>query len=847
MPWRKEFAEHCPEIESDLYNVVAFPAAVLAWAAPYIALRFLEQLRPGGPWVLTAIVPDGKPTAITAHTPDQAGAFVRKHNGKANLYYSVNPTRTAMSKKAAKTDIAAIEYVLADLDPADGETSDAAKERYLEQLVTFEPRPTAGVDSGNGIQCLWQLEERIILGKPVKGKFSTEDQTKVTDVETRIADVMLRLGSKAGTQNIDRILRLPGTTNLPNAKKRKEGRVACPTKVLWFNDVSYPLDAFPSPAEEGTTKDFGPFEDIAPTDQRLTELSKKWIALGFEGKGILENYDGDRSRAVMAFTCECVRAKIADQVIASCLMQWEIGQHIREQGNVERALHRTITRAHEFVADSELFKMNEQFAVLPIGGKTRVATWGEDPDFPGYWTIVRFSPFGDFKALHDKYRISYERKDKKGNMESITVGRGTWWIGHSGRRQYDGGMQFMPERDEDVVNDTLNLWNGFGFHARKPEGKSGAAGCNLFLDHGRKIICSGNEEHFDYLMKREAFIAQKRTRSEIAVGLRTLEEGTGKGFWCRALNHLYGTHAQQVQKSENVIGKHNKHLEILLRLTADEALFVGDPRHRNALYGLITEPTVTIEPKFVDSYPAQNHLNVDILSNSEHFIAVSGTARRFFVPTVSPERASDHEYFRKIQQQLNDGGYEALLYHLLHEIDIRDFNVRAVPKTAALLQQAAYSRSGIDLLVEKACSEGRVPFPHHQYPEVSMCTGTNAVGYPDARLGFDYFVEHHSDRELGHMGILTVKRRLALEWGCVTGKRTRRQINGIRLHGVVWPPLSELRAKFEQKFGPQTWLNPQITEWRSEATDSADARKEDEEAKEKERKKSPKGKRPLVY
>ena len=57
----------------------------------------------------------------------------------------------------------------------------------------------------------------------------------------------------------------------------------------------------------------------------------------------------------------------------------------------------------------------------------------------------------------------------------------------------------------------------------------------------------------------------------------------------------------------------------------------------------------------------------------------------------------------------NGGGYEALLYHLLHEVDVRDFNVRAVPKTAALLEQAAYSRKGLDLLVEKACHEAVVP------------------------------------------------------------------------------------------------------------------------------------------
>jgi Family of unknown function (DUF5906) len=371
---------------------------------------------------------------------------------------------------------------------------------------------------------------------------------------------------------------------------------------------------------------------------------------------------------------------------------------------MERVMSGLKKKKKKFDQSLQLLKqMNAQHAVLPIGGKTRVATWGDDPDFVGYRTITRFQSFDDFKALQDKYRL---------RLQNGLVGRGTWWLKHPERRQYDNGMRFMPDRDEKVVNGTLNMWEGFGVQPRKPNGRSGARGCRFFLEHGLKVICSGNEEHFDYLIKREALIAQTRTRSEVAVGLQTEAEGTGKGFWERVLNRLYGQHAMLVTKPEHVIGKHNKHLEVLLRVTADEALFALDPRHRNSLFNLITEPTLTIEPKFVNAYTALNYINVGLISNDKAFLqgCVSSTARRFMVPTVSSEHAGDHPYFKRMLAQLeNDGGYSALLYHLLHEIDLRDFNVRAVPKTAALAEQAALSLRGVDQLVGNACSEGACP------------------------------------------------------------------------------------------------------------------------------------------
>ena len=95
------------------------------------AVEFLELLRPGGPWILTAIIPDGPRETITATNADAVRAFVSTNDGKKNIYYSVNPTRTALTKKAAKADIAAIEFLLADLDPNEGENFADSKARYL--------------------------------------------------------------------------------------------------------------------------------------------------------------------------------------------------------------------------------------------------------------------------------------------------------------------------------------------------------------------------------------------------------------------------------------------------------------------------------------------------------------------------------------------------------------------------------------------------------------------------------------------------------------------------------------------------------------------------------------------
>jgi hypothetical protein len=352
-----------------------------------VAVEFLEKLRPGGPWLLVAIEPDGATTTgKTCFTAAEVDEFVAGNDGVRNVYYSVNPTRQPMNKKAAKTDVARIEYILADLDAKDDETTEEAKARYLNQLNgAFAPRPTAVVDSGNGIQCLWRLQEPVDLAEPItvtdeEGKpeerFNLEDERKVAAVERCAATMMVHLGSKAGTQNIDRILRLPGTTNLPTAKKRKAGRVACPTRLVAFNGTSHTMEDFPSAGDDvADDHEAEASSDAAPDmPPRLASL------LSVTGSGAYQS----RSELVFAFITEAMRARVADGIIVrACLDQAHAGcgiyQHCIENGR-RPYVERQIKQAREKIGEIRLEMLTD------LGNARRlVRLYGRDIRYVYIW------------------------------------------------------------------------------------------------------------------------------------------------------------------------------------------------------------------------------------------------------------------------------------------------------------------------------------------------------------------------------------------------------------------------------------------------------------------------------
>ena len=309
------------------------------------AIQFLEEMHPSGMWALTAITPDGPPTAATVKSTKAALDFIRTHNGERNIYYAVNPLRAAMNKKAKKTDVAAIEFIYGDLDPKEDETTEDAKERYLKALEG-EPEPTALIDSGNGLQGLWRLDQPIPLELDDEGRLTAEAEEAAADVEGRAKALMERLGAKAGTQNIDRILRVLGTINLPNAAKRRAGRVKCTARLLHLNGAVHPLDAFPLPEKRASKTKGSRHETIDDDDDDGDEL---WRTIKDGGDG---RHGDTRSHAVWYVVNMMLRRSYAEENIIDVLLDEAngISEHIYDQTNPQTYAEQQVVHAKKSIS-----------------------------------------------------------------------------------------------------------------------------------------------------------------------------------------------------------------------------------------------------------------------------------------------------------------------------------------------------------------------------------------------------------------------------------------------------------------------------------------------------------------
>lgn len=654
------------------------------------AIDFLLRVYPEGPWLLTAIQTDRKAISTETFFPatvKDLEAWLGRFNGVRNIYWSVNPPMQALNKKAEREDIRSVNYLHVDVDPRAGEDLDEEIKRIRELRPSGLPEPTFTIYSGGGCQFFWKLQEPIEING---------DLEKAEDAKRYNQHIEVCYGGD-NCHNIDRIMRLPGTVNVPDAKKLKKGRKPALACLTSWTDEAFPVDRFPKAAQVqllgdqvgkglsgASSSKTQPKVELSGNIIRLTDIDEldQWdvgdrvkliIIQGQHPDEPKKWTNGGRSEWVFDVCCNLHRKGVPDEVIYSVITDpsFSISSSVLEGGG--RRAHnyavRQIGRAKEFSIDPKLMEMNEKFAVISnIGGKCRVVEEVVDP-VRNRTRLTRQS-FEDFSNRHRNQKVNIGKPD-----DPQYIKLGVWWLDHPNRRQYDT-LVFAPEID---TPGQYNLWRGFAC-----EQKPGS--CEKFLHHVRENICSGNQEHYDYLVGWMARAVQRPAEpGYVAIVLRG-EKGTGKGVFAKAFGSLYGRHFLQVANPTHLVGNFNSHLRDVCVLFADEAFYANDKKHESVLKMLVTEETIPIEAKGVDLEECPNYVHLIMASNEEHVIPASGLERRYFVLQIGEAQVQNTTYFKAVADELNNGGREALL-HFLRTYDISEFNVSKVPQTDALADQ----------------------------------------------------------------------------------------------------------------------------------------------------------------
>jgi hypothetical protein len=639
------------------------------------------------------------------------------------------------------------------------------------------------VFSGGGYQAFYLLKEPV----------PAINLAKVEAVNKRLEKA---LAGATQCWDVSHIMRLPGTINMPNKVKRDNGRVPALAELVavpgnW--ERRYTFADLQAAANEWGDDEPGPkpspdasFIDNLPISDRMKDLIR--------GRDDPDHPYPSRSERVMAVMVAMVAAGCTEDTIRAVFLdpQYPISAHVLEKRNFARQLH----KARQAVLDPDVRELNKTYAVVMVGG--RAAIMREGLSSLGRREFCLFTVDAIKTWFANRFAVRTVTQ-QDGTEQHVREPLAKHWLNHPLRRQYEG-LIFAPKRS---VPGYYNLWQGFAVEPR-------AGDCSKFLAHIRDNICRGDEALYNWVIGWLAEIFQhpaKKSGSSLAIRGK---QGIGKTKVGEVIGQLLGAHYVIVSDPRYITGRFNSHLISCLLLHADEAFWAGDKAAEGKLKDLVTGTEHFIEFKGKEPVPVANFVRLLVTGNPDWLVPAGLEERRFAVVDAGADHMQDYPYFKAIDQEMDNGGREALLHHLLN-YDLSTVNLRLIPKTAALLDQKFASLSPeqgwwLDLLRAGRLPDGVVKGQPNETPSVLL---------------FDRYIRHANMTGARHRGLEVQLGKFLIK---VVGvgllrRRNRTYVGpyGLKEQGTVYtfPPLALCRDKFtalvnqEIDWGPVTeWLPP---------------------------------------
>ena len=335
----------------------------------------------------------------------------------------------------------------------------------------------------------------------------------------------------------------------------------------------------------------------------------------------------------------------------------------KKQNRIKEMLVRQEIFDEEFNGEIEAAKelLNDEYFVANLSGRVRIVNKRN---------TVEQTPYKDFMQFMSNMKIYKKMAKLNGTDENIEVNPAIYWFDEAKRFR---GFTFDPSKPYGEVADKYGYpsWNTFkGFENKGVNnGKSRGWRSHIYYN-----ICNRNKQHYNVVMDWMAHMFQHPEDKHAWILAIRGEHGVGKGIFIEAIQYLLGEYYAQLSLSDLQEGGFNGNLFQKLLAVADESLFSGNRGVMSGLKRLSGNTTMTIHHKGREKFVTNNYIRILLSTNDEWVAPREQGDRRYVVWTVGSKRKGDARYFGKIVNDMKNGGYEDLLYHLLNRKITTNFN-----------------------------------------------------------------------------------------------------------------------------------------------------------------------------
>ncbi len=332
-------------------------------------------------------------------------------------------------------------------------------------------------------------------------------------------------------------------------------------------------------------------------------------------------------------------------------------------------------KQEESSTDSMVKDLNSRFVLAPTG-KSQPMIVRKIYSEALRCNVTQYTYLSAMKVLMQRETILINQGGKDKLVPKLDL-----WLNNPKAKIFTDGVDFNPNG---IKNKNIyNLWDGYSVEPLDGE-------CKVLTGFLKEVICSSNNEHFQYLIQWVARAIQKPGEiGEVALVLRGAR-GVGKTTIYTIMKRIFGNNCILIDRPELLTRGFNSHLRECVFAVADESVFVGNKKENEILKNQITGKTFNLEPKGVDVKTVPSYLTLVIISNNEHIINAVEDERRYFVLDVCDIHKQDYDYFNKLNAAIN-GDELRCFFKKIMQYDISKFNHRDIPQTDALKYQKGYS------------------------------------------------------------------------------------------------------------------------------------------------------------